>query len=61
MSPFALIKLFLGSVFKRRGFEEEEHLCAKTDCGAREVGLKMVLPRAAIRKRGKMAFPVVAV
>lgn len=30
MSQFALIKLFLDSVFKRRGFEEEEHLCATT-------------------------------
>lgn len=27
MSPFALIELFLGSVFKRTGIEEEEHLC----------------------------------
>lgn len=62
MSPFALIKLFLGSVFKRTGFEEEEHLCAMTENGAGEVGIEMVLARAAIEEKDKeLAFPLVEV
>lgn len=44
MSPFTLIKLFLGSAFKGRGSEEEEHLCAVNESRAGWVGLEMVLP-----------------
>lgn len=53
MSPFTLIKLFLGSAFKGRGFEEEEHLCAENESRAGWVGLEMVLPGASILKKDK--------
>lgn len=53
MSPFTLIKLFLGSAFKGGGFEEEEHLCAVNESRAGWVGLEMVLPGASILKKDK--------
>lgn len=37
MSPLTLIKLFLGSVFKREGCEEKEQLSVAKEGGAREV------------------------
>lgn len=58
MSPLTLIKLFLGSVFKPRGFEEEEHLCAINESRAEWVGLEVVLPGASILKKDKrLTFP----
>lgn len=40
MSPLTLIKLFLGSVFKRKGFEEKEHFSVAKEGGAREVKVR---------------------